>query len=162
MGTPKTFPKRMPGQDRVNWVLAFLPCGERKKTEEEQHTSWECRWKICSSDFESWVRQVAPTATNLSSQNPWACGSGRRKQFTRSLLSSQRNSLGKLQQMGVMGEALQICGKGERLDRSASYRGTTSLFNVLGSGRVRDRSTQVYRKSTRGRSPNFWNFVRGS
>ena len=42
----------------------------------------------------------------------------------------------RLQQMGVMREALQICGKGERLDRSASYRGTTSLFNVLGSGRV--------------------------
>ena len=59
------------------------------------------------------------------------------------------------QQMGVMGEALQICDKGERLDRSASYRGTTSLFNVLGSGRVRDRSTQVYQESTRGRGPNF-------
>ena len=51
-------------------------------------------------------------------------------------------SLGK---MGVMGEALQICGKGEWLDRSASYRGITGLFNALGSGRVRDRSTQVYR-----------------
>ena len=57
--------------------------------------------------------------------------------------------------MGVMGEALHYCGKGERLDRLASYRGTTSLFDVLGSGRVRDRSTQVYRESTRGRDPNF-------
>ena len=43
----------------------------------------------------------------------------------------------------------------ERLDRSASYRGATGLFNVLGCGRVRDRSKQVYRESTRGRSPNF-------
>ena len=49
----------------------------------------------------------------------------------------------RLQQMGVMGEALQICGKGERLDRSGSYRGITGLLNVLGCGRVRDRSTQV-------------------
>ena len=61
--------------------------------------------------------------------------------------------------MGVMGEALQICGKGERLDRSASYRRNTTLFNVLGCGRVRDRSTQVYRESTRGRSPNFRNLL---
>ena len=38
--------------------------------------------------------------------------------------------------MGVMGKALQICGKGERLNRSASFCGTTSLFHVLGTGRV--------------------------
>ena len=54
-----------------------------------------------------------------------------------------------------MDEALQICGKGERLDRSASYRGTPSLFNVLGCGRVRDRSTQVYRESIREETPIF-------
>ena len=30
-----------------------------------------------SSDFGSWVRQVALTVTNLSLQNLWACGSGR-------------------------------------------------------------------------------------
>ena len=50
--------------------------------------------------------------------------------------------------MGVMGEAFQICGKGERLDRSANYRITTSLFNVLGCGRIPDRSTQIYRETT--------------
>ena len=61
----------------------------------------------------------------------------------------------RLQQVGVMGEALQICGKGERLDRSASYRGTTGLFNVLGSGGVRDRSTQVYRKVPGEEAPLF-------
>ena len=60
-----------------------------------------------------------------------------------------------LQEMGVMGEALQICGKGEWLDRSASYRGTTSLFNVLGSGRVRDRSTQYVEKVPGEEAPLF-------
>ena len=58
-----------------------------------------------------------------------------------------------------MGEALQICGQGEWLDRSANYRGTTSLFNVLGSGGVRDRSTQVYRESNRGGTPFFETFL---
>ena len=110
MGTPKTLPNRMPGQDRVSSGLVLPPQGERKETEEEEHMIWECRWKICSSDFGSWARQVAPTVTNLSLQNPWARGSRKRRQFTRSLLSSRRNSLGKLQQMGVLGEALQICG----------------------------------------------------
>ena len=49
----------------------------------------------------------------------------------------------------------QICGKSERLDRSTSYRGTTGWFNVLGCGGIRDRPTQIYRKSTRGRRPSF-------
>ena len=56
--------------------------------------------KDCISDFGSWVRQVAPTVTNLTLQNPWACGSEGRRQFTRSLLSSERNSLRKTSTVG--------------------------------------------------------------
>ena len=91
---PEEASKRMSWQDRVSWVLLFLPCGERMRAEGEQHSIWECRWKICSSDFGRWVRQVAPTVMSLSLRNPWARGSGKRKQFKRNLLSSQRNSLG--------------------------------------------------------------------
>ena len=60
--------------------------------------------------------------------------------------------------MGVMGETLQVCGKVEGLDRSTSYSSTPNLLNVLGSGRVRDRSTQVYRESTKEAAPNFETF----
>ena len=57
--------------------------------------------------------------------------------------------------MEVMGKTIQLCGKGERSDRSASYRCNPSFFNVLGGETVRGRSTQVYRESTRVISPIF-------
>ena len=93
--------------------------------------------------------------TNLSVQTPGRVATEDEGSLREVSYQGREIPCERLQQMGVMGEAIQICGKGERLDRSASYRGITSLFNVLGCGRVRNRSTQVYRESTRGRVPNF-------
>ena len=75
--------------------FSFSSVRGEKEDREELRLIWECRWKIYSFDFKNWARMVAPTATNLLLQNLWACGSARRKQFTRSHLSSQRESLGK-------------------------------------------------------------------
>ena len=54
-----------------------------------------------------------------------------------------------------MGETLQICGKGERLDRSTRYRSTINSPNVLACGRVRDHSTQYIEKLPGEAAPFF-------
>ena len=54
-----------------------------------------------------------------------------------------------------MGEALQICGKGEWVDRSASYSGTTSLFSGLGIEEFETVPRKYIEKVPREEAPVF-------
>ena len=64
MGTPKTFPKKMPGQDRVSSGLAFLPGGKRKEKEEAAH---DLRMQM--KDLQFRLRELGTTSGSDSDES---------------------------------------------------------------------------------------------
>ena len=137
--------------------LGFGFSSMRREKEERRRAAHELRMQMRDLQFR--LRELGTTGGSDSDESisaePLGVWQRKMKAVYEKSIKPEKFPWERLQQMGVMGEALQIRGKGERLDRPASYRCTTGLFNVLGSGGIRDRSTQVYRKSTRGRRPNF-------
>ena len=86
--------------------FGFGFCSMRGEKVDRKRAAHDLRMQM--KDLQFRLRELgttggALTARNLFLRNPWACGSGRRRQFTRSLPSSQRNSLGKTSTDGSYG-----------------------------------------------------------
>ena len=54
-----------------------------------------------------------------------------------------------------MAEALQVSGRSQWVERPARYGRTAGVFDFQGGGRIRDGSTQVYRKASRRTISHF-------